>query len=74
MVGPKVVVYGLCTEGYDLACTMVLKGATSKWLMNQTGCHVNIKFAKRHPNIWHSMKVMIIDSVRLLDDKTARRQ
>ena len=27
MVGPKVVVYGFCTEGYDLACTMVLKGA-----------------------------------------------
>jgi len=30
MVGAKVVVYGLSTEGYSLACQMAIKGADVK--------------------------------------------
>ena len=53
MVGPKVVVYGLCTEGYDLACTMVLKGAQVHVVdeSNQSAMLLTQDIAKTYPNI-----------------------
>ena len=53
MAGPKVVVYGFCTEGYDLACSMVLKGAQVHVVdeSNQSAMLITQDVAKTYPNI-----------------------
>ncbi|MDI1496043.1 MAG: hypothetical protein K8823_1351 [Cenarchaeum symbiont of Oopsacas minuta] len=57
MASPNVVVYGLCTEGYDLACEMVLKGAKVYIVdeSNQSAMLLAQEIAKTYPNL-HSIK------------------
>ena len=53
MAGPKAVVYGFCTEGYDLACSMVLKGAQVHVVdeSNQSAMLLTQEIAQTYPNI-----------------------
>ena len=53
MGGAKVVVYGLSTEGYSLACQMALKGADVQIVDETTPSAISIKveIAKTYPNV-----------------------
>ncbi len=53
MVGAKVVVYGLSTEGYSLACQMAIKGADVQIIDETTPSAISIKadIAKTYPNV-----------------------
>jgi len=53
MVGAKVVVFGLSTEGYSLACQMAIKGADVKIVDETTPSAISIKadIAKTYPNV-----------------------
>ena len=53
MVGAKVVVFGLSTEGYSLACQMAIKGADVKIIDETTPSAISIKadIAKTYPNV-----------------------
>ncbi len=50
---PKVVVYGLSTEGYDLACQMAIKGADVFIIDESTPSAISLKseIAKTYPNV-----------------------
>lgn len=49
----KVVVYGLSTEGYDIACQMALKGADVSIIDESTPSAISLKseIAKTYPNV-----------------------
>ena len=53
MGGAKVVVYGLSTEGYSLACQMAIKGADVKIVDETSPSAISIKadIAKTYPNV-----------------------
>ena len=53
MVGAKVVIFGLSTEGYSLACQMALKGADVQIIDETTPSAISIKadIAKTYPNV-----------------------
>ncbi len=53
MAGAKVVVYGLSTEGYSLACQMAIKGADVQIIDETTPSAISIKadIAKTYPNV-----------------------
>ncbi|MGI0076290.1 MAG: hypothetical protein ACREAU_02645, partial [Nitrosopumilaceae archaeon] len=53
MGGAKVVVYGLSTEGYSLACQMAIKGADVQIIDETTPSAISIKadIAKTYPNV-----------------------
>lgn len=53
MVGAKVVVFGLSTEGYSLACQMALKGADVQIIDETTPSAISIKadIAKTYPSV-----------------------
>jgi len=53
MVGAKVVVFGLSTEGYSLACQMAIKGADVKIVDETSPSAISIKadIAKTYPNV-----------------------
>ena len=53
MVGVKIVVFGLSTEGYSLACQMALKGADVQIIDESTPSAISIKpdIAKTYPNV-----------------------
>lgn len=53
MGGAKVVVFGLSTEGYSLACQMALKGADVQIIDETTPSAISIKadIAKTYPNV-----------------------
>ncbi len=53
MVGAKVVVFGLSTEGYSLACQMAIKGADVQIVDETTPSAISIKadIAKTYPNV-----------------------
>ncbi len=53
MVSPKVVVYGLSTEGYALACQMAIKGADVFIIDESTPSAISLKseIAKTYPNV-----------------------
>jgi hypothetical protein len=53
MVGTKVVVFGLSTEGYSLACQMAIKGADVKIVDETSPSAISIKadIAKTYPNV-----------------------
>jgi hypothetical protein len=53
MAGAKVVVFGLSTEGYSLACKMALKGADVQIIDETTPSAISIKadIAKTYPNV-----------------------
>ena len=53
MTGPKVVVYGLSTEGYAIACQMAIKGADVYIIDESTPSAISLKaeIAKTYPNV-----------------------
>ncbi len=53
MVGAKVVVFGLSTEGYSLACQMAIKGADVQIIDETTPSAISIKadIAKTYPTV-----------------------
>jgi len=53
MAGAKVVVFGLSTEGYALACQMAIKGADVQIIDETTPSAISIKadIAKTYPNV-----------------------
>src|SRR3972149_3801479 len=53
MGGAKIVVYGLSTEGYSLACQMAIKGADVQIIDETTPSAISIKadIAKTYPNV-----------------------
>ncbi len=53
MVGVKVVVFGLSTEGYALACQMAIKGADVSIIDESTPSAISLKseIAKTYPNV-----------------------
>ena len=53
MGGAKVVIFGLSTEGYSLACQMALKGADVKIIDETSPSAISIKadIAKTYPNV-----------------------
>ena len=53
MSGPKVVVYGLSTEGYALASQMAIKGADVYIIDESTPSAISLKaeIAKTYPNV-----------------------
>ena len=53
MAGAKVVVFGLSTEGYSLACQMAIKGADVQIVDETTPSAISIKadIAKTYPNV-----------------------
>ena len=53
MAGAKVVVFGLSTEGYSLACQMAIKGADVQIIDETTPSAISIKadIAKTYPNV-----------------------
>ena len=53
MGGAKVVVYGLSTEGYSLACQMAIKGADVHIIDESTPSAISLKseIAKTYPNV-----------------------
>ena len=53
MAGAKVVVFGLSTEGYSLACKMAIKGADVQIVDETTPSAISIKadIAKTYPNV-----------------------
>ena len=52
-MGSKVVVYGLSTEGYSLACQMAIKGADVSLIDESTPSAISLKaeIAKTYPNV-----------------------
>ena len=53
MGGVKVVVYGLSTEGYSLACDMAIKGADVSIIDESSPSAISLKaeIAKTYPNV-----------------------
>ena len=53
MAGPKVVVYGLTTEGYAIASQMAIKGADVYIIDESTPSAISLKaeIAKTYPNV-----------------------
>ena len=53
MGGAKVVVYGLSTEGYSIACQMAIKGADVFLIDESTPSAISLKseIAKTYPNV-----------------------
>jgi len=53
MAGAKVVVFGLSTEGYALACQMAIKGADVHIIDESTPSAISLKseIAKTYPNV-----------------------
>ena len=53
MAGPKVVVYGLSTEGYAIASQMAIKGADVYIIDESTPSAISLKaeIAKTYPNV-----------------------
>jgi len=53
MAGPKVVVYGLSTEGYAIASQMAIKGADVFIIDESTPSAISLKaeIAKTYPNV-----------------------
>ena len=62
----KVVVFGLSTEGYNIACKMALNGADVQIIDESTPSAISIKkdIAKTYPNntckLRHYMRLIII--------------
>ena len=52
-MNPKVVVFGLSTEGYSIACKMALKGADVQIIDESTPSAISIKsdIAKTYPTV-----------------------
>jgi hypothetical protein len=53
MAGTKIVVYGLSTEGYAIACQMAIKGADVQIIDESTPSAISLKseIAKTYPNV-----------------------
>ncbi len=53
MAGTKVVIYGLSTEGYAIACQMAIKGADVQIIDESTPSAISLKseIAKTYPNV-----------------------
>ena len=53
MVSEKIVVYGLSTEGYSLACQMAINGANVQIIDESSSSAISLKseIAQTYPNI-----------------------
>ncbi len=64
MAATKVVVYGLSTEGYSIACQMAIKGADVFIVDESAHMAISLKteIAKTYPNVTSPSETTPIDS------------